>query len=54
LLSIGAFEQLAAGPLTIDELAERRGANAGILRRVLRSVAATRLLPAGARHPQLE
>lgn len=27
LLSIGAFEQLAGGPLTIDELADRCGAN---------------------------
>jgi len=27
LLSIGAFEQLADGPLTIDELAGRCGAN---------------------------
>jgi hypothetical protein len=33
-----------AGPLTIDELAERCGANAEILRRVLRCVAATGLL----------
>src|ERR1700738_2478048 len=44
LLSIGAFEQLAAGPLTVDELAARCGADAAILRRVLRSVAATGLL----------
>jgi len=44
LLSIDAFEQLAAGPLTIGELAERCGANAEILRRVLRCVAATGLL----------
>jgi hypothetical protein len=44
LLSIGAFEQLAAGPLTIEELAERCGADAEILRRVLRCVAATGLL----------
>ena len=44
LLSIGAFEQLAAGSLTIDELAERCGANAEVLRRVLRCVAATGLL----------
>ena len=44
LLSIGAFEQLAAGPLTITELADRCGANAEILRRVLRCVAATGLL----------
>ena len=44
LLSIGAFERLAAGPLTIDELAEQCGANAEILRRVLRCVAATGLL----------
>jgi hypothetical protein len=44
LLSIGAFEQLADGPLTIDELADRCGANPEILRRVLRCVAATGLL----------
>jgi O-methyltransferase domain len=44
LLSIGAFERLAAGPLTVDELAARCGADAAILRRVLRSVAATGLL----------
>jgi len=44
LLSIGAFERLAAGPLTIDELAEQCGANAEILRRVLRCVAAAGLL----------
>ncbi len=44
LLSIGAFEQLAAGPLTITELAERCGADAETLRRVLRCVAATGLL----------
>ena len=44
LLDIGAFEQLAAGPLTIDELAGRCGANPEILRRVLRCVAATGLL----------
>ncbi len=35
LLSIGAFEQLAGGPLTIGELAGRCGANPEILRRVL-------------------
>ena len=52
LLSIGAFEQLAAGPLTTTELADRCGANAEILRRVLRCVAATGLLrwPALQRH----
>jgi hypothetical protein len=44
LLSIGAFEQLAAGPLTIGELAGRCGANPETLRRVLRCVAATGLL----------
>ena len=44
LLSIGVFEQLADGPLTIDELAGRCGANPEILRRVLRCVAATGLL----------
>ena len=44
MLSIGAFERLAAGPLTIDELARRCGANAEILRRVLRCVAAAGLL----------
>jgi hypothetical protein len=44
LLGIGAFEQLAAGPLTIDELAGRCGANPEVLRRVLRCVAATGLL----------
>jgi hypothetical protein len=44
LLDIGAFEQLAAGPLTVDELARRCGADAMILRRVLRCVAATGLL----------
>src|ERR1700722_20174561 len=44
LLSIGAFEQLAAGPLTTGELAGRCGADAEILRRVLRCVAATGLL----------
>jgi O-methyltransferase domain len=44
LLSIGAFEQLAVGPLTIGELADRCGADAEILRRVLRCVAATGLL----------
>ena len=44
LLDIGAFEQLAAGPLTIGELAARCGADAAILRRVLRCVAATGLL----------
>jgi O-methyltransferase domain len=44
LLSIGAFERLAAGPLTIDELARGCGANAEILRRVLRCVAAAGLL----------
>jgi len=44
LLSIGAFEQLAGGPLTIDELAGRCGGNPEILRRVLRCVAATGLL----------
>jgi hypothetical protein len=44
LLDIGAFEQLAAGPLTTGELATRCGANPEILRRVLRCVAATGLL----------
>jgi hypothetical protein len=44
LLSIGAFEQLAGGPLTTGELAGRCGANPEILRRVLRCVAATGLL----------
>jgi hypothetical protein len=44
LLRIGAFEQLAGGALTIDELAGRCGANPEILRRVLRCVAATGLL----------
>ena len=44
LLSIGAFEQLAAAPLTIGELANRCGADAEILRRVVRCVAATGLL----------
>ena len=44
LLDIGAFEQLAAGPLTIGELAARCGADTAILRRVLRCVAATGLL----------
>jgi O-methyltransferase domain len=44
LLSIGAFDQLAVGPLTIGELADRCGADAEILRRVLRCVAATGLL----------
>jgi hypothetical protein len=44
LLDIGAFEQLAAGPLTVDELARRCGADTTILRRVLRCVAATGLL----------
>lgn len=54
LLSIGAFEQLAAGPLTIGELAGRCGADAEILRRVLRCVAATGLLrSAGPRRYEL-
>jgi hypothetical protein len=44
LLSIGAFEQLAGGPLTTGELADRCDANPEILRRVLRCVAATGLL----------
>jgi O-methyltransferase domain len=44
LLDIGAFEQLAAGPLTIGGLAARCGADVAILRRVLRCVAATGLL----------
>lgn len=44
LLSIGAFENLAAGPLTVDELASRCGANVAILKRVLRCVAAAGLL----------
>jgi hypothetical protein len=44
LLTIGAFEELAAGPLTIGELAGRCGADAAILKRVLRCVAATGLL----------
>ena len=44
LVSIGAFEQLAAGPLTIGELADRCGADVQVLRRVLRCVAATGLL----------
>jgi O-methyltransferase domain len=44
LLSIGAFERLAGGPQTIDELAGRCGANPEILRRVLRCVAAAGLL----------
>jgi hypothetical protein len=44
LLSIGAFEQLAAGPLTVAELAGRCGADREILRRVLRCVAAAGLL----------
>ena len=44
LLDIGAFEQLAAGPLTVGELAARCGADVAILRRVLRCVAATGLL----------
>ena len=49
LLSIGAFEQLAGGPLTIDELAGRCGASPEILRRVLRCVAATGLLRSACR-----
>src|ERR1700759_915142 len=44
LLRIGAFEQLADGALTIEELAVRCGADPEILRRVLRCVAATGLL----------
>ena len=44
LLSIGALERLTGGPLTTGELAGRCGASPGILRRVLRCVAATGLL----------
>jgi hypothetical protein len=50
LLSIGAFEQLAGGPLTTDELADRCGANPEILRRMLRCVAATGLLRSAGPH----
>jgi hypothetical protein len=50
LLGIGGFEQLASGPLTVDELAGRCGANPEILRRVLRCVAATGLLRSDGRH----
>ena len=54
LLQIGAFEQLAAGPLTVEELADRCDANVQILRRVLRCVAATGLLrSAGTRRYEL-
>lgn len=54
LLSIGAFEALAAGPLTVDELASRCGADAASLNRVLRCVAATGLLrSAGPRRYEL-
>jgi hypothetical protein len=54
LLDIGAFEQLATGPLTADELAVRCSADAAILRRVLRCVAATGLLrSAGSRRYEL-
>lgn len=44
LLTVGAFEEMAAGPLTIGELAARCGADTATLRRVLRCVAATGLL----------
>lgn len=54
LLSIGAFEELAADALTVDELASRCGANAAVLKRVLRCVAATGLLrSAGPRQYEL-
>lgn len=50
LLSIGAFEKLAAGPLTIAELADSCGADAGALKRMLRCVAATGLLRSAGPH----
>lgn len=50
LLDIGAFEQLAEGPLTVGELATRCGADAEILRRVLRCVAAAGLLRSARPH----
>lgn len=50
LLSIGAFDELAAGPLTAGELAGRCGADAAALGRVLRCVAATGLIRSDGRH----
>ena len=50
LLDIGAFEQLAEGPLTVGELATRCDADAEILRRVLRCVAAAGLLRSAGPH----
>lgn len=44
LLTLRAFEELAAGPLTVEELAGRCGADVSSLGRVLRCVAATGLL----------
>lgn len=50
LLGIGAFDELAAGPLTIDELAGRCGASTSALKRVLRCVAPTGLLRSAGPH----
>lgn len=44
LVSIGGLEALRDGPLTLAELADRCGASAPVLRRVLRTVASTGLL----------
>jgi hypothetical protein len=44
LVSVGVPEQLKDGPLSVTELAERCGAHAPTLARLLRSVAATGLL----------
>ena len=44
LVSIGCLDQLRDGPLTVDELADRCGANAPMLGRTLRTVASTGLL----------
>lgn len=50
LLSIGAFDELAGGPLTVGELASRCGADVAALKRVLRCVAASGLLRSDGHH----